>query len=130
MSGAANAEVVRQLWSAVSEDDIDAVVGMTAADVDWRPTAVALRRLHGQDELRAYLADLRAAGSLAGAQPFSFEAMGDCIIVSGALFVRRDPPRITTLQRWWVYRMRDGKVAAAGSHHNRGEALLDARGRG
>jgi ketosteroid isomerase-like protein len=125
-----NVEVVRLLWSAVREEEIDAIVGTTVADVGWRPTAVTRPRLHGHDELRAYLTELYAARRLADAHPFSFEALGDCVIVSGALLVRRHPQRVTTMQRWWVYRVRDGKIATAGSHLNRAEAVLDARRRG
>jgi hypothetical protein len=59
--------------------------------------------------------------------PYSFEAVGGCVIVSGVLRVRRDDGSVEAIQRWWVYRVAGGKIAAAGSHASRGDALRDAR---
>jgi len=64
---------------------------------------------------------------LVDAHPYSFEAVGDCVIVSGVLRVRRDDGSVEAIRRWWVYRVAGGKVAAAGSHASRGDALRDAR---
>ena len=128
MSDAGNVGVVRLLWAAARENDVDALVSLTTRDVDWRPTAVGASALHGQDALRGYLAGLREVGRLVDAHPNSFEAVGECVIVSGVLRVRRDNGGIEAIQRWWVYRVTEGKVAAAGSHGSRAEALHDARG--
>jgi hypothetical protein len=45
--------------------------------------------LHGHQALRDYLDRLAAMGALLDAHPYSFEVLGDCVIVSGALRVRR-----------------------------------------
>jgi ketosteroid isomerase-like protein len=127
MSQPDNVEVVRMLWAAARENDVDALVSLTAPDVDWRPTAVAAPHLRGRDALRDYLDGLRAMHRLVDAHPYSFEAIGDCVIVSGALRVRRDDGGVEAVQRWWVYRLAGGKVAAADSHGSRGDAIRDAR---
>jgi ketosteroid isomerase-like protein len=120
-------EVVRMLWATARRNDVDALVSLTAHDVDWQPTAVAAARLHGHDALREYLVGLRAAGRLIDAHPYSFEAVGDCVIVSGALRLRGEDGGVEAIQRWWVYRVAGGKIAAAGSHDSRASALRDAR---
>jgi limonene-1,2-epoxide hydrolase len=129
VSGATNVGIVRMLWAAVREQDVDAVVSLADPGVEWEPTAVSSGRLHGVRELRTYLARLRGAGTLADAHPYSFEAVGDCVIVSGALRLRRGGDVVDTVQRWWVYEVLDGKVAAASSHASRADALREARGR-
>ena len=127
MAQADNVEVVRMLWAAARKNDVDALLNLTAHDVDWRPTAVAASVLHGYDALRDYLDGLRVAGRLVDAHPYSFEAVGDCVIVSGALRVRREDGGVEAIQRWWVYRVAGGKIATAGSHDSRANALCDAR---
>ena len=128
MSRAADVGVVRMLWAAARENDVDTLVSLTAHDVEWRPTAVAAAPgLHGHDALRDYLDGLRAAGRLIDAHPYSFEAVGDCVIVSGALRLRREDGGVEAIQRWWVYRVAGGKIAAAGSHDSRANAMRDAR---
>jgi ketosteroid isomerase-like protein len=122
-----NVEVVRMLWATARKNDVDELVSLTAHDVDWRPTAVTASRLHGHGALREYLVGLRAAGRLVDAHPYSFEAVGDCVIVSGALRLRREDGGVEVIQRWWVYRVAGGKIAAAGSHDSRANALRDAR---
>jgi ketosteroid isomerase-like protein len=120
-------EVVRLLWATARRNDVDALVSLTAHDVDWQPTAVAAARLHGHDALREYLVGLRAAGRLIDAHPYSFEAVGDCVIVSGALRLRGQDGGVEAIQRWWVYRVIGGKVTAAGSHGSRADAVRNAR---
>jgi ketosteroid isomerase-like protein len=127
MAGTDNVEVVRMLWATARRNDVDALVSLTAHDVDWQPTAVAASRLHGHDALREYLVGLRTAGRLVDAHPYSFEAVGDCVIVSGALRLRREDGGVEAIQRWWVYRVAVGKIAAVASHDSRANALRDAR---
>ena len=119
--------VVRMLWAAAHENDVRALVSLTARDVEWRPTAVVAPGLRGRDALRDYLDGLRAAGRLVDAHSYSFEAVGGCVIVSGVLRVRRDDGSVEAIQRWRVYRVAGGKIVAAGSHASRGDALRDAR---
>jgi ketosteroid isomerase-like protein len=127
MSGAADVGVVRMLWAAARENDVDTLVSLTADDVEWRPTAVTASALRGRDALRDYLDGLRATGRLIDAHPYSFEAVADCVIVSGALRLRREDGGVEAIQRWWVYRVAGGKIAAAGSHDSRANAMRDAR---
>jgi ketosteroid isomerase-like protein len=127
MAVAEDVGLVRAVWGAARDNDVDTLVGLTAPDVEWRPTAVVSGALHGHDALRDYLADLAAAGTLVDAHPHSFEAVGDCVIVSGALSLRRTDGNAETVQRWWVYRLAQGKVAFVASHTSRDDAFHDAR---
>ena len=127
MAVAEDVGLVRAVWVAARDNDIDTLVALTAPDVDWRPTAVTAGALHGRDALRNYLEGLAATGALVDAYPYSFEALGDCVIVSGALRLRREDGGIELVQRWWVYRLAQGQVASVASHTSRHDACLDAR---
>jgi ketosteroid isomerase-like protein len=129
MSQADRVEVVRMLWAAARLNDVDALVSLTTPDVQWRPTAVVSAGLRGRAALREYLDGLRIRGRLLDAHPYSFEAIGDCVIVSGVLRVSSKDDGVQNIQRWWVYRVTGGKVAGAGSHGSRADALRDARAR-
>ena len=82
---------------------------------------------HGRAALRGYLDDLIADGTLVAAHPYSFEAVGDCVIVSGALRLRRPDGASESIQRWWVYRVAQGRIASVVSHASRDDACRDAR---
>jgi ketosteroid isomerase-like protein len=127
MAAAEDVGLVRAIWAAARDNDVDALVGLTAPDVDWCPTAVTSGALHGHDALRDYLGGLAATGALVDAHPYSFEALGDCVIVSGALALRREDGATESVQRWWVYRVTEGRLASAASHATRDDACRDAR---
>jgi ketosteroid isomerase-like protein len=127
MTAAEDVGVVRALWVAARDQDVDALVDLAAPDVDWSPTAAVTGSLHGREALRGYLGDLIANGTLVAAHPYSFEAVGDCVIVSGALRLRREDGAPESVQRWWVYRMANGMIASAVSHASRDDACRDAR---
>jgi ketosteroid isomerase-like protein len=127
MTTATDVEVVRTLWVAARDHDVDALVDLCAPDVDWCPTAVTTGSFHGRQALRGYLEDLAAHATLVAAHPYSFEAVGDCVIVSGALHVRRPDGAAQSVQRWWVYRVAGGLVASVVSHASRDDACRDAR---
>ena len=92
MAVAEDVGLVRAVWVAARDNDVDTLVALTAPNVDWRPTAVTSGALHGQEALRDYLGGLAATGALVDAHPYSFEVLGDCVIVSGALRLRREKP--------------------------------------
>src|SRR5262249_31806034 len=127
MTAAKDVEVVRAVWVAARNNDVDALVELCAPEVDWCPTAVVTGSFHGRKALRGYLEDLAAHATLVAAHPYSFEAVGDCVIVSGALHVRRPDGVAESVQRWWVYRVADGLIASAVSHASRDDARRDAR---
>jgi hypothetical protein len=53
--------------------------------------------------------------------------VGDCVIVSGALRLRRLDGAVESVQRWWVYRVANGMIASVASHASRDGACRDAR---
>jgi hypothetical protein len=127
MTAAEDVGVVRALWVAARDEDVDGLVDLTAPDVDWSPTAAVTGSLHGREALRGYLDDLVANGTLLDAHPYSFEAVGDRVIVSGALRVRGPDGAAGSVQRWWVYRVVNGLIASVVSHASRDDACRDAR---
>jgi ketosteroid isomerase-like protein len=127
MTAGEDVAVVRALWVAARDKDIDALLDLCAPDVDWCPTAVVTGSFHGREALRGYLEDLAANATLVAAHPYSFEAVGDCVVVSGALRLRAPDGSAESVQRWWVYRVANGLIASAVSHASRDDACRDAR---
>jgi ketosteroid isomerase-like protein len=127
MTVAEDVAVVRALWVAARDKDVDALVDLCAPDVDWCPTAVVTGSFHGREALRGYLEDLTANATLVAAHPYSFEAVGDCVVVSGALRLRGPDGAGESVQRWWVYRVANGLIASVVSHASRDDACRDAR---
>ena len=76
MAVAEDVGLVRSVWVAARDNDVETLVALTAPDVDWRPTAVTAGALHGHDALRDYLDGLAESGALVDAYPYSFEALG------------------------------------------------------
>jgi ketosteroid isomerase-like protein len=127
MTAGEDVAVVRALWVAARDKNVDALLDLCAPDVDWCPTAVVTGSFHGREALRGYLEDLTANATLVAAHPYSFEAVGDCVVVSGALRVRRPDGGGESVQRWWVYRVANGLIASVVSHASRDDACRDAR---
>ena len=67
MTAAEEFGVVRALWVAARDKDADALVDLSAPDVDWSPTAAVTGSLHGREALRGYLDDLIANATLVAA---------------------------------------------------------------
>ena len=61
MAVAEDVGLVRSVWVAARDNDVETLVALTAPDVDWRPTAVTAGALHGHDALRDYLDGLAEA---------------------------------------------------------------------
>lgn len=124
----ANVDVVRRLWSALRERRPDLIEALLCEDVLWHPALLATEPLSGRDAVREQLERITARAAVADSQPFSFEPVGrSCVLVSGALRLRRSDGGVTTHLRWWVYVLSEGRVAYAANHESRETALAAAR---
>jgi uncharacterized protein DUF4440 len=125
---AANVDVVRQLWSALRERRPELIEALLSDDVVWHPALLATEPLCGRGAVREQLERITARSAVADSQPFSFEPVGrSCVLVSGALRLRRPDGGLTTHLRWWVYVLREGRIAYAANHESRETALAAAR---
>jgi ketosteroid isomerase-like protein len=123
---AQNVEVVQRLWAAIRMRRPQEIEPLLDEDVTWQ-TAPPEDPLRGREAVRRQLERITAPGAVEDSQPFSFEPVGgDAVVVSAALR-RRSDGRIRTVNRWWVYRLRAGRIVHAANHASRESALAAAR---
>ena len=118
-----NVEVVRTLWDAMRDRDVGAAMALVAPDPEWGPIT-GEPAMRGREAVEAYFGSFVNSGGLADAHALAFEPLGsDHVLLSGALRIRRPDNWVTTVQRWWLYRLRDGLIVRAESCQTRDEAL-------
>ncbi len=70
-----------------------------------------------------------ASGIVADAYALDYEDVGDGrVLMSGAMRVRRPDHWLTTVQRWWIYVIRDGRIRRAQACTTREDAIASAAG--
>jgi ketosteroid isomerase-like protein len=119
-----NVDVVRALWDATRDRAPERALALMDDNVVWIPLVEAGPPVQGREALAAHFDRLLRAGVVADAHGLAFEAPdADHVIASGALRVRRPDNWITTVERWWVYRLRAGRILHAQTCATREEAL-------
>lgn len=118
-----NLEVVRELWDAMRNRDVEGAMALVGEDPVWGPlTGKAPAR--GREAVEAYFASFVISGALADAHAISVEPLDDeRVLLSGALRIRRADNWVTTVQRWWIYRLQDELIVRAKSCPTREQAL-------
>jgi ketosteroid isomerase-like protein len=116
-----NLQIVRRLFRMRETGDIDETLDYFAEDAENRPITTG-RLLHGRDEIREFLRDTAAAGTVLEASTFRFEANdAGQVAVFGRLRVRgRDG--IKDMPAAWLYTLADGKVVRAEGFKSTAEA--------
>jgi ketosteroid isomerase-like protein len=114
-------DYVRRLWRAYERQGLDAMLALTPPDVVWEPLRGSGRLLRTHDELRAYFNEHERAGRSQEARVYTFEPVGDHVLVAGSL---RDvePHGFRESQPTWVYFFRDGRLVRAVGYQSETEA--------
>ena len=121
--------VARALWEAMRDRDVEAAMGLMDDDVEWIPLVTEGGPVHGTEALRQHLESIATAGIVAEAYALEYEDCGDGrVLISGAIRVRRPDHWLATVQRWWVYVIRDGRIRRAQACATRDDALLTPAG--
>ena len=121
MSASENVQIVRRLFRLRDAGDIDETVSHFAEDAENKPLTTD-RMLRGREEIRAFLKDTAAAGTVLEASTFRFEANdAGQVAVYGRLRVR-GPEGIKDMPAAWVYTLADGKVVRAEGFKSAAEA--------
>lgn len=121
--------LVRALWDATRDRDIDTGMTLMHPDVEWVPLLAEGPSIRGTEALRARLEEVAGSGILAESYPLSFELLDDGrVLVVGALRVRRPDHWMTTVQHWWVYVIRDGLIRRAQACESREAAIASPIG--
>jgi ketosteroid isomerase-like protein len=121
-------EVARQLWRAIRARCPAEAEALLHEEVEWFPALLADEPLRGRAAVRRQLQRITAPDPVEDFQPRSFEPVGQgCVVVGAALRLRRADGGVTTLNRWWVYRVLDGRIVYAANLASRASALDAAR---
>ncbi len=121
--------LVRALWDATRDRDIDGGMTLMHPDVEWVPLLAEGPSLRGTEALRARLEEIAGSGMIAESYPLSFELLDDGrVLVVGALRVRRPDNWLTTVQHWWIYVIRDGLIRRAQACESREQACATPMG--
>ena len=122
MDPSRNVQVVRRLFRLRGEGDINETMSYFAEDAENRPITTD-RVLRGRDEIRAFLEDTAASGTVLEPSTFRFEANdAGQVAVFGRLRVR-GPDGIKDTPAAWIYTLNeDGKVSRADGFRSLAEA--------
>jgi hypothetical protein len=115
MPEAENMRVVQEFYAAVSRDDVQAILGLLAPEVDW--TFLGTKEIpfagkwKGVDQVSKFFAVIGDTMQLEQFGPEEFVAQGDWVVALG-----RERMRIKTTGRSYdaawthVFRLRDSKI--------------------
>jgi ketosteroid isomerase-like protein len=119
--------VVRRLWEAFAEGGVDAVLEVCDPDVEWSLYGTSGEVVRGHEGLRWYMNEVAAHGDQIDADAYTYDLVGDAVVVSG--HVRRRSLRgMTDTQLHWVYRFRHDRLVRFDAYQTREEAVRAARG--
>jgi ketosteroid isomerase-like protein len=118
MSGVDYAQHVRQMWSTLLRDGIEAMRPYVDDDVEFRLSNGG-GSVRGWEQLASYWETHAPQQSVVA---HAIEQHGDCVLVHGSLRIFRDGGFVDT-QPSWVYFFRDGRLQRAVSFASREDAL-------
>jgi ketosteroid isomerase-like protein len=124
-----NEQIVRRLFRLRSDGDIEETVSFFAEDAENRPLTTE-RVLRGREEIRRFLEDTAASGTVLEPSSFRFESndAGE-VAVFGRLRVR-GPEGIIDVPAAWIYTLAGGKVVRVVAYKRAGDAEAAFRGDG
>jgi ketosteroid isomerase-like protein len=114
-----NLRLVKDFWRVFENEGPLATLELMLAnaheDLELRPFVGGGRVFREPDEIREYMRQEIADGATLQATPWSFEEIGDEVVVAGSLRILRRDGSIADSQLRWTFRFRDGRLAEAGS---------------
>lgn len=129
MDPSRNVQLVQRLFRLRSNGDVAETLSYFAEDAENRPITAG-KVLRGHDQIRGFLEDMAAAGTVLEPSTFRFEANKEGqVAVFGRLRVR-GPDGIKDMPAAWIYTIADGKVVRAEGYTSAAEAEAAFRGGG
>jgi ketosteroid isomerase-like protein len=120
-------EVVRALFDAYREQDVDTVLEMVDPDIEVRPSIAGGPEgtvYRGLDGFRQFLANVEAAWADFRIETEEFYHLGNTVLVLGRSFARGEGSGVLVeANTGWVCGVRQGKVHRFRSFTSREEAL-------
>lgn len=114
-----NLQTVKGFWDVLESDGLLASMELMFEhcheDVELRPYVGGGRVFRGIEQAREFFRQQQAEGATLHASPWSFEEVGDDVVVSGSIRVQRSDGSIADAQVRWTYTFRDSRVASVSS---------------
>ena len=130
MSGT-NADVVRRMFAAFADRDLDAMLEVIAHDVEFLPVTANLTTggvpYRGHDGIAQYMDDVAQVWPLLRIEPREYREDGDQVVVLGRV-VARGGGMILDRPTGWLIKMRAGRIVWMRVYGTPEEAL-EAAGR-
>jgi uncharacterized protein len=126
-------DVVKAVFEAFSERDVEGVVARSHPDIEFSAVtgdhAGRTEPYRGHDGLRQYFRDVSAVWDELRIVPGDYREDGDVILVTGRVSAR-SPARIVAGSTGWIWRVRDGLVTYARVYPSAADAMAAFEGRG
>jgi DNA-binding NarL/FixJ family response regulator len=114
--------VVRSMWEAFLDGQVDRMCQNAAPDARWRPYVARGRELRSRAEARAFVEQLRERGQVVDPRAYGVEPRGSGLVVLGTLEVR-GPDGLTETEVYWAFCFSGRLVSMAAGFERREEAL-------
>jgi DNA-binding NarL/FixJ family response regulator len=114
--------VVRSMWEAFLDGQIERICQRAAPDVRWRPYIAQGREFRSRDEVRAFLKELLARGNDVDPRAYGVETRGSGLVVVGTLEVH-GANGLSETQVYWAFCFSGDLVSLAAGFPRREDAL-------
>jgi DNA-binding NarL/FixJ family response regulator len=114
--------VVRSMWEAFLEGQIDRMCQNATPNARWRPYVARGRELRSRAEARAFVEQLVERGQVIDPRAYGVETSGSGLVVLGTLEVR-GPDGLSETEVYWAFCFSGSLVSMAAGFDRREEAL-------
>jgi ketosteroid isomerase-like protein len=126
-----NLDVVRRMFAAFAERDLDAMLPVMDPEVEFLPVTANLTTggvpYRGHDGMARYLEDVARVWPELRLFPEEMRELGDVVVALGRV-VARGGGMIIDRPTGWVFMLRDGKIVRGHVYGSHEEAIAAASG--
>jgi uncharacterized protein len=131
--GEGSIELVRRVFAAFAERDVEAVLELVGRDVEFFPPTATIAGhetpYRGHEGLRKYFEDVARIWEVLEVVPHEYREAGDQVIALGRVYGRGLDGLLVDSPTGWIWTVEGGKIVAGRVYTSRQEAL-DAAGLG
>jgi ketosteroid isomerase-like protein len=121
-----NADVVRRMFAAFAERDLEAMLATMGEDVEFLPVTANLTTggvpYRGHEGIARYMEDVETVWPHLRIYPDDIRDLGDCVVVIGRVHARGGG-MIIDRPTGWVFKMRAGRIVLGHVYGTPDEAL-------
>ena len=117
---------VKEVWEVFQRDGVAAVLELAWPDAHWRPHSAHGRSFESTEEYRAQLERLPEAGERVEAHGVGMWSHHQVVLVRGRLRVRGRRGLLEDTRMYWLFGVRDGRLARVSSSPDLAGLLREA----